>query len=289
MLALRYVGDQLTGAAEFAPFDQSDTTANRSAATMTAGRGGRRSTSTCRRRTSISGSRCRRRKATTLAMNWSVNAAPGWEIANGTGPQLEAAGVALDRYGRDHGAVRQPVRGEGLEVGVHAGRPATGARSRCPSLGNLVGTFYCGLNEIAEVAPGLTLDTPAALPIVVSINSMPLATDGQNIALDPTKAVALSILADKTDALFYQFNIYELRGQRGDDRARDPRRVRRVTRSGDGHDPERRVRRRQDLLHPRSHDQRRLSRRSRKATFGTRNLPYSVGYLDAGVFTVSAP
>ena len=40
---------------------------------------------------------------------------------------------------------------------------------------------------------------------------MTLATDGQSIALDPTKPVTLSLVADKTDALFYQFNIYELR------------------------------------------------------------------------------
>jgi hypothetical protein len=286
IVGLRYVGNQLTGAAEFTPFDQSTTGANTLSATMTP-------VTAAPLDVHVSPTNIDQRlamptpKGQTLAMSWSVNAAPGWEIANGTGPQLDAAGIALT----DTGAITAPFGNPFAAKGWKSVFTLGTNKSRTyavPSLGNLVGTFYCGLNEIAEVAPGLTIDTPAALPIVVSINAMPLATDGQNVVLDPTKSVQLAILADKTDALFYQFNIYELRENAAmtalethvayvavSDQAM-------VTIPND-------VFVAGKTYFIRGHAIKGGYPSFSEGNYWTRNLPYSVGYLDAGVFTVSAP
>ncbi|MEP6864933.1 MAG: hypothetical protein ABJE66_30215 [Deltaproteobacteria bacterium] len=286
IVGLRYVGNQLTGAAEFTPFAQSTTGANTLTATMTA-------VTAAPLDVHVSPTNIDQRlamptpKGQTLAMSWSVNAAPGWEIANGTGPQLNAAGILLTDTGAIAAPFGNPFAAKGWKSVFTLG--TTKRRTfAVPSLGNLVGTFYCGLNEIAEVAPGLTIDTPAALPIVVSINSMPLATDGQNVALDPTKSVQLAILADKTDALFYQFNIYELRENAAmtalethvayvavSDQAM-------VTIPND-------VFVAGKTYFIRGHAIKGGYPSFSEGNFWTRNLPYSVGYLDAGVFTVSAP
>jgi hypothetical protein len=285
MLALRYVGNQLTGAAEFAPFDQSDTTST-IAATMTA-------VAAAPMDVHLSPSNINTRlamptpKGTALAMNWSLDAAPGSEIANGAGPQLQAAGVAL----ADSGALAVPFGNPFAAKGWKSTFTwaTSNARSYAvPGLGGLPGTFYCGLNEIAEYTPGLTLDTPAPLPILVSINMMPLASDGQSIALDLTKPVTLSLVADKTDATFYQFNIYELR-------------VNTAGTALEAHVAYVVVSPAATTIVPndvfvagktyfiRGHTIKGGYPSFAQGNFWDRNLPYSVGFLDAGVFTVTAP
>jgi len=285
LLGLRYSGNQLTGAAEFPAFDQNDTMTTISA-TMTpvtaAPLDVHMSPSNLDMRLAMPTP-----KGTALAMSWSVNAAPGWEIANGTGPQLNAAGIAL----ADPGAITAPFGNPFAAKGWKSVFTLGSNKARTymvPSLMNLPATFYCGLNQIAEVVPGLTLDTPAALPIVVSINTMPLATDGQTITLDPAKAVDLSVLADKTDALFYQFNIYELR-------------VNAAMSGLETHVAYVAVSDKIDVTIPndvfvagktyfiRAHAIKGGYPSFNEGNLWNRNLPYSVGYLDAGVFTVSAP
>jgi len=286
IVGLRYIGNQLTGAAEFTPFDQSTTGANTISATMTA-------VTAAALDVHVSPTNIDQRlamptpKGQTLAMSWSVNAAPGWEIANGTGPLLNAAGIALT----DSGAITAPFGNPFAAKGWKSVFTLGTNKSRTyavPSLGNLTATLYCGLNEIAEVGPGLTIDTPAALPIVVSINSMPLATDGQNVTLDPTKSVVLAILADKTDALFYQFNIYELRENAAMTGLETHVAYVTVTDQAMVTIPN-------DVFvagktyYIRGHAIKGGYPSFSEGNYWTRNLPYSVGYLDAGVFTVSAP
>jgi hypothetical protein len=226
-------------------------------------------------------------KGTTLAMNWSVNAAPGWEIANGAGPQLEAGGVAL----ADSGALTAPFGNPFAAKGWKSVFTWATSKSRVfsvPGLGNLPATLYTGLNQIAEVAPGLTLDTPAALPIVVTINTTPLATDGTTVVLDPTKPVQLSLLADKPDALFYQFNIYELRVNAAGTALETHVAYVAVTATSPVTIPN-------DVFVAgktyfiRGHTITGGYPAFAQGNLWMRNLPYSVGFLDAGVFTVTAP
>ena len=285
MLALRYVAAQLTGAAEFAPFDQSDTTST-IAATMTAVAAAPMDVHVSP--TNINGRLAMPTpKGTSLAMNWSLNAAPGSEIANGAGPQLEAGGVAL----ADSGALALPFGNPFAAKGwksTFTWATSNGRAFAVPGLQNLVGTFYCGLNEIAEYSPGLTLDTPAALPVLVSINSMTLATDGQSIPIDPTKPVTLSLVADKTDATFYQFNIYELRVNAAATALETHVAYVAIT-------PTPMVTVPNDVFVTgktyfiRGHSIKGGYPSFAQGNFWDRNLPYSVGFLDAGVFTVTAP
>lgn len=284
VLALRYVGNQLTGAAEFPPFDQSDTTST-IAATMTAVAAAPMdvhvSPTTINQRLAMPTP-----KGTSLAMNWSLNAAPGSEIANGTGPQLQAAGVAL----ADSGALTVPFGNPFAAKGWKSTFTWATSNARTftvPGLSNLPATLYCGLNEIAEYAPPLTLDTPAALPVLVSINSMTLATDGQTIAIDPTKPVTLSLVADNSDALFYQFNIYELRVNAAGTALENHVAYVVVTATSMTQVPN-------DVFETgktyfiRAHTIKGGYPSFAQGNFWDRNLPYSVGFLDAGVFTVTA-
>ena len=284
LLALRYVGAQLTGAAEFAAFDQSDTTTAINA-TMTpvaaAALDVHLSPTDIDTRLTNPTPKC-----TALAMNWSVNAAPGWEIANGAGPQLEAGGVVL----ADSGAITVPFGNPFAAKGWKSVFTWATNKSRTyviPGLGNLTGTFYTGLNQIAEVTPGLTLDTPAAVPIVISINTTPLATDGATVALDPTKSVTLSLLADRADPLFYQFNVYELRVNAAGTALEAHVAYVAVTATTSVAIPN-------DVFavgktyYVRGHTINGGYPAFAQGNLWNRSLPYSVGYLDAGVFTVTA-
>jgi hypothetical protein len=75
---------------------------------------------------------------------------------------------------------------------------------------NLPLTLYAGLYSLDDVQPGLVLNQPAGLPVLVSINKTPLNSDGMMLTLDPTKAVELSLVADRPTNTFYQWNVYEI-------------------------------------------------------------------------------
>jgi hypothetical protein len=71
-------------------------------------------------------------------------------------------------------------------------------------------TLYAGLNEVDVVSSGLVLSQAAGLPVLVSINKIPLNIDGLSITLDPTQSVELALVADRPANTYYQWNIYEL-------------------------------------------------------------------------------
>jgi hypothetical protein len=283
VLALRYLGAQLTGAAEFAAFDQTGTDAI--SANMldvpAAALDVHVSPTTIANRLAMPSP-----AGATLAMNWSVNAAPGWQIANGTGPQLEAGGVAP----ADSGAITVPF---GNPFAGHDWRSVftwASSKSRTfmvPGVGNLPATLYTGINQIAEVAPGLVLDPPAPIPVLVTVAQVALGTDGKTITIDPTKGVDISLVADiPTPALFYQFNIYELRANATNTAAEThvvyvaQTTTPKITIPNDV------------LVAGKWYQLRAHCVLGGYPSFGDgnlwdRNLPYSVGYLDAGVFTVA--
>jgi hypothetical protein len=285
MLALRYSGAQLTGAAEFAPFDQSDTNSTISA-TMTA-------VAAAPMDVHISPTNVDSRlagptpKNAALAMSWSLNASPGWEIANGAGPQLQAGSMLVT----DTGALALPFGNPFAAKGWQSTFSFSSNKSRTfaiPGLMNLVGTFYTGLSEVATLAPGLTIDTPAGVPNLVSINQMPLSTDGMTITIDPTKSVTLSLVADKTDPTYYQFNIYELRLNAALTALEVHVAYVAVSATTSATVPN------DVFVAGKTYFVRGYTLKGGFPSFATgnfwdRNLPYCVGFLDAGVFTVAAP
>jgi hypothetical protein len=150
---------------------------------------------------------------TSLAMNWSVVAAPGFATASGLGPTLDsgaetaagsgAAAAITAPYGnpfasRNWGAMIQWVSSNTRSVTLTGGGAAYGAVSG-------------GFEDFATVSSGLDLNTPAPLPITISINGTALVADNMTVPLDLTKPVTLQIDQDTNSApTLYQFNVYNM-------------------------------------------------------------------------------
>jgi len=146
----------------------------------------------------------------TVSLSWAVVAAPGYQTANGIGPTLNsgtpAAGsdVAITApYGNPFASRNWPAMFEWV---------SSNARSVTITGG---GTAYSaisgGLQDFSMVSSGLDLATPAPLPITISINGTALVTDNMTIALDPTKTVTLALDQDTNDPVtIYQFNVYNM-------------------------------------------------------------------------------
>ena len=286
VLALRYVGDDLTGAAEFPQFAQSSAT-DTLVATMTANPHAPLDV-TVDPPTVASRLAATNPAGTALSLAWSVVASPGYAIADTLGPLL-MYGTLLST---DPGAITTPF---GNPFTAHDWRSAftwAGTKSRSyavPSLSNMTMTMYAGLTEVAEVAPSLVLDDPAPLPVLVSMNEMPLTSDGKVISLDPTKSVTLSLVADEPGALFYQFNVYELVPTVPAGTAlmaqtmyaalsTDPM----VTLPNDVFSPGHVYMIRANCIGGGFPS-------FAQGNLWNRTLPYSVGYFDAGIFTVTNP
>jgi hypothetical protein len=286
MVALRYVGNDLTAAGIVAPFDQTggndpvvvtlaavphaplDVTIDPAAVAM----------------------RLAGTSPAVTAFNaaWSVVAAPAWKLANNSGPVLNAASVAAT----DPGDITAPFGNPFESLGWTSLFTWASNRSRTytvPSL-NLPMTLYAGLNQVDDVVPGLTLTQPAGLPVLVSINQTPLNTDGLSIALDPTKSVELGLVADRPTNLFYQWNVYELVPNTAMPPSALDYKIAYAALS-----TETRVRIPSDVFVAgkvytiRAHCVQGGHPSFASGDLQDRDVPYAVGYLDSGVFTVTAP
>ncbi|MFT3692898.1 MAG: hypothetical protein QM831_07140 [Kofleriaceae bacterium] len=285
VVGLHYNGNLLVGAAEFPVFAQADG-ANAITATMA-------DVTTQPLDVHLSPSAIAARLAmptphgTAVGMSWSTNASPAADLANGTGPQLNAATILTTDSGAITAPSGNPFSAKGWKTTFNLGTNSSRTYA-VPGLGNFVGTFYTGLNQIAEVGPGLTMDTPAALPVLVSINSMPLSVDGNTISLTAGKSVTLSMVTDGTpDPLFYQFNIYELRENAAATALETHVAYVAVSDTTMVTVPS------DVFVAGKTYFIRAHCIKGGYPSFSTgnffdRNLPYSVGYLDAGVFTVAA-
>lgn len=285
VVALRYVANDLTGAGEIASFDQLDGTTSISTV-MTAVT---HAALDVKLQPSVVATRLGSTSpAATSAssMAWSVTAAPAWQYANNNGPVLQSLAVAET----DNGIITTTFGNPFVGVGWKTLFLWTANKRRAytvPSL-TLPATLYTGLNQYDEPSAGLVLDQPAGLPVLVSINQMPLTSDGLTATLDPAKSVELSLVADKTANTLYQFNIYQLVPNMANT-ALDFKIVYVAT----GLTP-------QITIPPdvfvtgkvytvRAHCIKGGYPMIADGNLQDRSLPYSFGYLDSGVFTVAAP
>jgi hypothetical protein len=286
IVALRYVGNDLTAAGRVAPFEQSGG-ADPVIATLTA-------VPHAPLDVKIDPNAVATRLAGTsppvsaLSMAWSVVAAPAWKLANNTGPVLNAVSVAQT----DPGTVTAMFGNPFTDLGWTSLFTWAGNRSRTytvPKFG-LALTLYAGLNHLDDVAPGLVMDQPAGLPVLVSINKTALNADGLSITLDPAKSVELSLVADRATNLFYQWNIYEVVPNAAMPPTALDYKVAYVALSN-----ETTVKVPNDIFVAgkvymiRAHCVQGGFPSFSTGDLQNRDVPYAVGYLDAGVFTVAAP
>ncbi len=203
-LVLRYVGNQLTGYYRAPGFDQTgnDTIAG----TMTAVTPDTTLAMTIHPGAVAARYANVRPAFSNLGMAYYIDAAPGYTIASNTGPQLDAVGVAPTDSGNVSHMFANPFTGEGWNTIVVW---VTG-ESRAYTANNLPVTLNAGMNEFVEPGSGLDLQLDAGLPTSISINQVPLLSDGMTIAIDPTKAVDLSFVPDMPGATLSQMQLFEL-------------------------------------------------------------------------------
>ncbi len=283
LVALRYEGALLTGAAQFPAFDQTGTDtisatlndnvlapldvkidpAAISARLVTSPAGGGQS------------------------FSYALSAAPGWRYANNSGPFLRTGVVGPS----------DPM----TTLTYTYGNPFTGldwqtvlliatSRSRAytpPALALPV-TLSAGLQQTIRPMAGSTIDMPAALPVLVLVASTPLNSDGLTVTIDPNRSVKLGLVADRATCDFYQFNVHELVPNTSNDALVGKNVLAALGPPGDITIPAG-VFTTGKTYSIRAHCYRGGFPGIASGDLSQRDLPLSVGYLDSGVFTVAAP
>jgi hypothetical protein len=143
-----------------------------------------------------------------LTLQWSVVAAPGYQIVSNAGPAL-ASGASMPAdtmitatYGNPFTAKHDwPSVFTWLSYETRAYTPAGQA---------LAATMYSQLFQLAYPTGTVDATLPAGLPITITANGKPLTTDGTTITVDPNKAVSVSFQADVVDNTLYQLQLFEL-------------------------------------------------------------------------------
>jgi hypothetical protein len=285
LVALRYVGNDLTAAGVVSPFEQ---TGGSDAVNVSL-----TSVPHAPLDVTIDPMGAQMRLAgtspavTTVSMAWYVTASPGWKLATNVGPLLNAVGVAVMDSGRITTGFGNPFE----SLGWTSLFTWTAYRYRTYTVPafNLPLTLYAGLYQFDDVAPGLTLDLPVGLPVLVSINKMPLNADGLSITLEPGKAVELGLVADRPTNVVYQWNVYEVAPNMAMPPALEFK-VRYVALA-----TETAVKIPDDIFEAgkvymvRAHAIQGGYPAFSMGDLTVRDVPYAVGFLDAGVFTVKAP
>ncbi len=211
LVGLHYRGSQLIEAGEFPAFDEASAPATISTSMVPL--------TTAALDVTVHPDKVAQRLTATrpagagVALSWSVVASPGFETANGLGPTLDSgaetaagsgAAVAVTApYGnpfasRNWGSMFEWVSSNNRSVTLPGGGAAYTATSG-------------GLQDFATVASGLDLATPAPLPITISVNGTALVADNMMLPLDLTKTVNVAIDQDTSDTpTLYQFVVYQL-------------------------------------------------------------------------------
>lgn len=205
-LLLRYVGTRLTGVMEGTPFDQTGTdvimgTMSAVAATETL-------SATLNNMTVGARYTPLRPAMPAPSMSWTLVAATGFASANLAGPRLNSDAVLA----ADVSTISVPYGNPFVAKGWQTALQWSTSSSRTFTPAGAVGpaTLSAGLTQYAAPSPGMTLDLPAGLPELITLNSTPLSTDG--IAIDkPIKALPASFVVPPTPMnTLFQLVVYEL-------------------------------------------------------------------------------
>jgi hypothetical protein len=212
-LILRYSGAALTGVAEAAPFDQTGMATTVTTATMAPVT----QDQTLDVQLSPPGLTTRyaavRPAVTTLAMSWSLVAAPGYKIASNAGPALQSGGLTMADAGvtAKYGNPFVP-RGWNtiFTLATSESRVYTPAGTTTPV------TLNAGLNQFLEPPmPGFSLVLPAGLPVLITLDGTPLSTDGQ-VYKQPSHFAHVTFVSDAPagatgpSATLYNLQVFDL-------------------------------------------------------------------------------
>lgn len=128
---------------------------------------------------------------TNIAMSWALAAAPGHEIASGSGPTLQAAGVTS----ADNGVLSVPYGNPFVAMGWKTVMvwATSASRAFTPAGQMLPVTLSASLFQVVYPTAGLVLDLPAPLPEAITLDGKPLSTDGMMMT-KPSRAVSASFL-----------------------------------------------------------------------------------------------
>lgn len=205
-LLLRYVGARLTGVMEGAPFDQ--TGADMIAGTMSAVAATETLTATLNNATVATRYTPLRPAMPAPAMSWALVAAPGFASANLNGPRLNSASVLA----ADPSAISAPYGNPFVAKGWQTTLAWATSSTRMFTPAGAVGpaTLVAALEQYVAPSPDMTLDLPAGLPELITLDQQPLSTDG--IAIDkPIKALPASFVVPPTPpSTLYQLSVFEL-------------------------------------------------------------------------------
>jgi hypothetical protein len=205
VLVLRYVANDLTGALEVAPFDQTGNdqiTGAINAVTHD------RMVDVKIDQTKIATRYSAARPAVpTVSVGWGIRASPGFEVGDNNGPLLQATAI-LPTDTMIQVPYGNPFDAKGwkstLTWSTNASRVFTPAGQTLPV------TLFAGMFQFAtDPTAGLVLDLPAGLPELISFDGMPLSSDGTPIAA-PTHAVEVTFITDRPTNTLYQLQLFEL-------------------------------------------------------------------------------
>lgn len=281
-LLLRYVDTRLTGVMEGTPFDQtgSDTVMG----TMSAVAATETLSATLNNMTVAARYTPLRPAMPAPSMSWALIAAPGFASANLRGPRLNSAPVLAADPSTISVPYGNPFVAKGWQTALQWS--TSSARTFTPLGAVGPATLHAGLSQYAIPAPDMTLDLPAGLPELITLDQQPLSTDG--ITIDkPIKALPASFVVPPSPAnTLFMLTLYQLVPNAAGT-ALDFKTLLTIT----SDEPE--------FLVPPEFLQSGESYTLRAQTFAggypnlaegdleTRELPIASGYMDSGVFTVN--
>ena len=286
IVALRYVGSDLTSAGDVTSFDQTGGTDAVGATLVQV------------TRTSLDISVNAPAYVTRLGMTtpaatsatslgWLVNAAPSWKTGNVTGIQL-TAGATSESATTITATFGNPFEAYDWQS-LFLWNPSRTRSFTPPSLALPI-TLTTGVQQMFRPTAGAMVDVQAGLPVLVSVNDQPLTSDGLTLTIDPNKSVKLTMVADRTANTYYQYNIHELVPNGAmPATALDLK----LVYAAQSANPELRipagVLATGKVYSIRAHCVKGGFPAIATGDFTDRDLPLTLGYFDSGVFTVAAP
>jgi hypothetical protein len=206
LVALRYIGNDLTGFAEIPPFAQTGN--DMLVGTMAPNPHDQMLDIRIDQAKIAQRYAAVRPAMANLSMQWSLRAAPGYATANDLGPLLHAAGVAA----MDPTTITVPFGNPFLPT--HDWKTVLRwqtqqTRTVVPPGQALPVTLFAQMTELHFPSPALELTLPAGLPELISFDATPLSVDGLTIAT-PARAVTVSFVTNPATNTLYQLHVLDL-------------------------------------------------------------------------------